>query len=229
MKILMIGAGGIGSYLLPVMLKSFPDAQVELWDADKLEERNLDRQQFSESFVGQPKALALVDMLPKDMQHRVYSVVSWFTDASVPATESPDVIIACPDNHMARYAAICLAKELFIPAILAGNDYFDSQADLFLPELEGTKFDVLVRHPEIATDKEGSPTTASCTGEAQEATPQLALANQRAAGHVLHLLANLPAFLAAIKKGGGRVTEEMKAFPISISTTRYSVETLHLS
>lgn len=56
----IIGAGGVASYLLPVLIKTFPIPNLWLRDADKLEERNLDRQLFSPDQIGQFKAEALI-------------------------------------------------------------------------------------------------------------------------------------------------------------------------
>lgn len=47
-------------------------------------------------------------------------------------------------------------------------------------------FDPIARYPEIATDNSGSP--MSCQGEALESEPQLAIANQLAAGFGNYLI-----------------------------------------
>ena len=59
----IIGAGGVASYLLPVLTKTFPCPKLWLRDADKLEEKNLDRQLFRNDQIGQSKAEALLTLL----------------------------------------------------------------------------------------------------------------------------------------------------------------------
>jgi len=55
--------------------------------------------------------------------------------------------------------------------------------------MRGTPCDPRVYYPDILTDTTGSPIhAAGCTGEAQDETPQLVLANMWAAAHMLHLL-----------------------------------------
>ena len=213
MDIVMIGAGGIGSYFLPLFLKIFKGA-VEIWDHDTLETRNLDRQQFDPKLVGMNKAEALkLSQLPC-FRDRITTVDAWFTDHAV--VNSPvDCIVACPDNHMARKAAMVVAEDRRLPAVIGANGTFDSMAYVFLPDYRGTKVDPRVRYPDILTNKEGSPLT-SCTGEAQEATPQLAFANHRAANQMIQLLFTLSEI------------EENEALPIELSTSRYENSYLSL-
>ena len=183
---LIIGAGGVASYLLPVLLKSFRPEQLTIIDKDVLEERNLDRQMFRHDDIGRPKARALLDnQMIDNTEPHMSSLIEWFSDS----TEIPDTIdciICCADNHEARHAAIHRAKMIGVMAYIGGNEYLDSQAFAFNPSWTGTPKDPLVRYPNIATDHEGSP--FRCTGEAQIASPQLAIANLACAAKLLHLM-----------------------------------------
>ena len=55
----IIGAGGVTSYMLPALKNSF-DLTATIIDGDKLEKHNLDRQLFRNNAVGQYKAVALL-------------------------------------------------------------------------------------------------------------------------------------------------------------------------
>jgi molybdopterin/thiamine biosynthesis adenylyltransferase len=184
---LIIGAGGVASYLLPVLLKTFRPAKLTIIDKDVLEERNLDRQMFHKESIGQLKAQALVEIvhehtpMPDD-----YTILDeWFSEnTTIP--DDIDGLICVADNHEARHATIQRANALSIMAYIGGNEYFDSQAYAYHPEWAGTPRDPLVRYPNIATSHEGSP--FRCQGDAQIAEPQLAIANLSCASKLLHLL-----------------------------------------
>lgn len=214
-NILLVGAGGIGSYFLPLFLKVFT-GNVQIWDKDVLEERNLDRQNFDPKFIGANKASALkLSQLP-EFQSRISVKESWFVeDLSLKEGEF-DVFIAAPDNHMARLAVINTAERYNLPAIIGGNGTFDSMASVFLPHLSDTGADPRVRYPEITTDRSGSP-TEHCTGAAQDTTPQLAFANHRAANQMIQLLFTLKDLM-------DQYNPDTENLPIELSTSRYGNE-----
>ena len=152
----IIGAGGVTSYMLPALRNSF-DLHATIVDGDVLEKNNLDRQLFRNNMVGQHKCVALMKQY--------------------------NVIICAVDNHPARKAAIDAAKMLNTNIVVCANEYHTSQAFYYDPhlanQLDLPMLDPLVRYPEIATDTSGSP--ISCQGIALESEPQLAIANQVAA------------------------------------------------
>lgn len=184
---LIIGAGGVASYLLPVLLKTFRPQSLTIIDKDVLEERNLDRQLFHREAIGTLKAQALIETVhehtpvPDD-----YNIIEdWFSDSTV-LPDSIDAIICVADNHEARKHALQRADDLGIRAYIGGNEYVDSQAFVYHPDWRGGPKDPRTRYPNIETDTEGSP--LRCTGDAQIAHPQLAVANLHCAAKLLHLL-----------------------------------------
>jgi len=204
----IIGAGGVASYLLPVLLKTFRPQSLTIVDKDVLEERNLDRQMFKSEQVGQPKAAALHAIYRDDWlavnEHKTGDtfgiIFDWFTETtSLP--DSVDAIICCADNHMARRAAMLVAMQRGCYAYIGGNEYLDSQAFVFHPDWRGTARDPIVRYPTIDTDETGSPT--ACQGEAQVASPQLAVANLNCAAKILHLMWVYERWLPENSKGFG--------------------------
>jgi molybdopterin/thiamine biosynthesis adenylyltransferase len=184
----IIGAGGVASYLLPVLTRTFPIPRLWLRDADKLEEKNLDRQLFDPGQVGEYKASALLDLIKNSGSppHPAWVADNrWFTEGELPPPEA-DLVISVADNHTARRAAIRAAEEVGIPCIIAGNEYYDSQALWVNPEDHETKYDPFRMYPEWETDTSMNP--VRCTGEALVSTPQLAMANLRCASHILDLM-----------------------------------------
>lgn len=218
---LIIGAGGVASYLLPVLLKTFKPAKLTIIDKDVLEERNLDRQMFDEEQIGESKAAALAEMHTR-MLPKLKPVVikQWFDEATV-IPEDVDTIFCCADNHKARHAAMNVANERNIYAYIGGNEYVDSQALVFHRSFRGTDKDLLRKYPTIATDETGSP--FRCTGEAQEAAPQLAMANMHCAAKLLHLAWVYERWLPTLKIGPAERADINKSLPVEF----YSALTLN--
>jgi molybdopterin/thiamine biosynthesis adenylyltransferase len=224
LKATIIGAGGVTSYLLPALKKSF-DLSVVLFDADKLETKNLDRQLFRNSDVGKYKAEAL--LRANNFRKSEATAVCSFFEEDLLDTEyrlffgtACDVIICAADNHPARRAAIHAAKVMNKPLIIAANEYSTSQAFFYdsMFDLEFPKIDPYVRYPEIETSNAGSP--IRCQGEALESTPQLAIANQVAASFANYLI------WCWFQKGYGHTTDGFN--PIEFQSTLSRMETITL-
>lgn len=217
---LIIGAGGVASYLLPVLLKTFQPKSVCLIDKDILEKRNLDRQLFDAKFIGKNKAEALASIHLRDFLNpsgkdeiKVSVKKEWFTSTTEIPDET-DVIICVADNHLARKEALDRADKALIPCVLGGNEYIDNEAYIYYPQWKGTERDPRIRYPEILTSHDaGSP--LACTGIAQEASPQLAMANSGCAAKILHLLWVWERFRAE-----NELTKEaVDCLPYELSTT----------
>ncbi len=179
MKIAVIGAGGIGSYLVPLLAKTEPDACIEVWDADTLEKKNLDRQLFPARYLGTNKAEALAKL------YRVNAVPVFLR---LPEDlKDCDFVFACPDNMAARKTVLAAADRFNIPAIICGNEYESASSSYYEPAMLKTPLDYRVRYAESINDLSGDP-TKHCTGAEQEKNhPQLAIANQASAAFAMQL------------------------------------------
>jgi molybdopterin/thiamine biosynthesis adenylyltransferase len=209
----IIGAGGVASYLLPVLLKTFKPAKLTLIDKDVLEKRNLDRQLFPESMIGQNKAHAL--RFACGLRGEDTNVIDdWFSQSTT-LPDDIDAIICCADNHEARLAAIDRAAAVGCYAYVGGNEFLDSQAFVYHLAWAGTPRDPLVRYPNIATDHTGSP--FRCQGDAQVAAPQLAVANLGCAAKLLHLMWVYERWLPPLRHQLG--AEALAALPYELNTT----------
>jgi hypothetical protein len=183
MKYLLIGAGGVASYFLPPFMKTFKPDEIELYDGDILEERNLDRKMLKNDQVGTNKAVALAELYG-DLNVKPH----YFSRNDILGYEDslPDVIICMADNHRARSLALEAAEQWGSICLIGGNEYFCSEAYAYHRDWDEA-IDPRVRFPEILTDRSGDP--MSCQGdEAMEAAPQLATANQTCACFLLNLL-----------------------------------------
>ena len=204
----LIGCGGVASYLLPALLRTFRIDRVILQDGDILEERNLDRQLFSPDMIGFNKAEALA------RQHRQFDSIievdpTYYTVGSADLVE--DIIFCLVDNHVARKAVLKAADDALSEVVLGSNEYLSAQAMFYSWAWKGTKLDPRVRYPDINADESGDPTRPeSCQGVAQQNNSQLAMANFGAANYALWMAW----YWYCEHRGGMRVDEIPEYAPI---------------
>ena len=182
----MVGCGGVGSYLLPILLKFIArtGCVLHLHDGDTLEEGNLDRQLFPEECVGLNKAEAMQGLYP-DASIEVHP--EYLTRAFTPDRGS--LMLCCADNHVARKACLEIADRIKGHVIVGANEYTDAEAYYYCSMWGGGHLDPRVYYPEILTDESDDPTRpASCQGPIAEEHPQLVLSNFAAADYVMRLL-----------------------------------------
>lgn len=187
-EIHLIGCGGVGSWVLPALIQIAKSSYIYLWDGDILELRNLDRQLFEFDDIGKNKATALVDRYSPENVTELQAKEEYFHEGSEVGERS--LILCCADNHAARRAALMKADETGSTVIIAGNEYTDADAYIYVPGLmRGGPNDPRVFAPEILTDRTGDPRQpAGCTGVAALERPQLVLANMAASIHMLRLM-----------------------------------------
>jgi hypothetical protein len=192
-NIYIIGCGGVASYLLPILTKVLISVEdkprIHLIDGDILEERNLDRQLFDPDYIGMHKSVAMAEMIRDSyVPDKLVVEEQYFTDGM--EVEPGSLILCCVDNHAARKAVLATADRTLSTVIIGGNEYTDAQAIYYEFGWSGTALDPRVRYPEILTDDRDDPTriATGCTGLVQTVTPQLALANESAANHMMWLM-----------------------------------------
>lgn len=188
LNILIIGAGGVASYLTPVIARlGVIKVNATIMDGDVLEERNLDRQLFPKLMIGQNKAKALVTITNGNTLFRY--IPHYFNPNTIQlANETkPDCVICLVDNKKSRVAIYEWAMEQGHHFITASNELFDASADYVHPDWHKTSLCLLQRFPDLlsSSDEDGG---ISCTGVMGDKFPQLAIANQAAATMALSLL-----------------------------------------
>ena len=178
MNIAVIGAGGIGSYLIPCLVKT--TKEVTILDGDTFEEKNMSRQIFKESDMDRNKAEALAEMYGVKAEGRYFK-----RDSDVESS----IILCCVDNDATRMDLLEHADEENIIVIIGGNETYSSSAMVYRPEWKDTKLDPRVIHPDYAERNGRDPRQPPCNSdEAIEENPQLPLANMMAASLMLKLL-----------------------------------------
>lgn len=98
-SVLVVGCGGTGGYVAEGLCRLLPENwEISLQDHDRVEERNLCRQNFFASDLGKFKSQALAERLSVNYGRAIsYRVVPF-----IHAMNYPQLIIGCVDNAAAR-------------------------------------------------------------------------------------------------------------------------------
>lgn len=184
MKITIVGLGGIGSSILPMVSRmvytnssSIPHT-LSLVDGDSYERKNISRQQFPLTFVGMNKAAAQASKLSCTMGITVRYLTDYLTSENIDShlhNLDPDVILSCVDNNQVRWLLSNwvhnkLSDECCKPILLiqGGNDKWDGSVHAYgISYINGLLRTIgqpiEVRHPNInAGSREGSREHLSC-------------------------------------------------------------------
>ena len=90
-KLLIIGAGGIGSFLIP-LLDRIGEYNITVADPDKVETKNLLYQNYLPLHVGENKAQSMQDI------HNNVSKASPYPILTAKQMEGYDLVVSCVDN-----------------------------------------------------------------------------------------------------------------------------------
>lgn len=212
LKVKVVGSGGIGLSLLPNLLRvlnyscgsyGYEDAEIDLIDGDTFEERNRDRQAFSERGN---KAEATIERFRSEFPNLpMKAVPEYVTEDNLPQLISDgDVVFLCVDNHKTRNMISRYCEKLDnVTIISGGNDYHDGSCQVYirrdgvdrlLPIHADVDGEGKVYHPEIGTPNDKHPNEIKkregCL-ELQATSPQLLIANNMAAALMLNTLHGL--------------------------------------
>ncbi len=181
-KIYIIGAGGVGSWLLPAICLLDEPQNVVIMDGDMLESKNLNRQLFTPDDIGSNKAEALA------AKYHCESIPKYFSPGLMGFHDS-DWLLVAVDNNPARKAALEACDTSGCRCITGANEAFSAEAYYYEPEWRKSPEDPRVYYPEILTDTTDDPRRAAigCTGEVQKSNRQLVSANFMAAALIQHL------------------------------------------
>lgn len=129
-KIKVIGAGGIGGYLLDPLARYLSytgdHCEVTVIDGDKFEERNRERQRYAHGLTNKAEA-AVEDLREEFPKVHFRAKTEYLTEDNViSAIREGDVVFMGVDNHATRKLVADRCKELDdILLISGGNGYTD--------------------------------------------------------------------------------------------------------
>ena len=186
-KIKVIGAGGIGGYLLEPLSRylscSEDSVEITVFDGDRYEERNRERQRFS---ACENKAEHTVESLKEEFPKIHFRAKGQYltSDNIITSIRENDVVFLCVDNHATRKLISDRCSELDnVTLISGGNDYTDGNVIVYLRK-DGTDLtkSPTALHSKIASPQDKNPgtiTDVERSGCEQEAltNPQLLFTN----------------------------------------------------
>lgn len=192
-RIVLIGCGGIGTWLLAPLLRflnaeSF-DGEIHLWDGDHYTAGNAERQEFAYDRIGANKAEVQADVfLAHYPALRLRARAEYVTpENSLEAVRERSLILVAVDNHPARALVARRASALREICVLsAGNEVLDGNVHVTLRRgAKDLTVPLLARHPEIAHSMKGDRAEAGCEERVAKGETQLLVTNFLAAASLL--------------------------------------------
>jgi molybdopterin/thiamine biosynthesis adenylyltransferase len=141
-KVVMIGAGGLGSHSAPALLRKGIGA-LTIFDNDEVDVTNLNRQRFYECDLGKNKAIALVENLQRECifatQLTGYAL-SFDEAVRIGVDLTCEVALCGVDNNPCRVAASRYFRQRQIPVIFTAVSADADHGYVFVQEKKGACF-----------------------------------------------------------------------------------------
>jgi molybdopterin/thiamine biosynthesis adenylyltransferase len=190
MKIVIIGLGGIGSFLSELISKfleyddSIKDKKIVLVDGDIYESKNATRQFFNHLQAGENKAAQKQRELSYKYRSIEFSYISTYVNISNigGVIQEKDVVFLCVDNHKTRRVVSDYCSSLQnILLISGGNELTDGNVHIYFRRNgESITPSLIDYNSEILNSDDRSPEEMSCE-ELSQSLPQLLFTNVGAA------------------------------------------------
>lgn len=192
MKHLIVGCGGTGAWIAQCLAKMLQTGDtLILRDGDKVEKGNLDRQLFRRSDIGKNKAECLMGHAGHGCDATITIDKEYLDSMDLPkwgSDQAPDYIWCAADNNTARLSCLELAdRHPNMMAIICGNETIDAEAYVYHAGWKNSSRDPRQFYPDLMNHDAHDPLRPACTGMAQAANPQLAIANMVAASYAMWL------------------------------------------
>ena len=182
-NIYICGAGGVGSWLTPALCLLVGDpSNIIVVDGDNLEQKNLNRQLFTNEDIGRFKAECLAEKYDCQCINRYFA-------SGMLEIDRGDWIMCCVDNNLGRKEVLATCDATGCRAVFGSNETLSSEAYCYQASWKRSELDPRTYYPEICTDKSNDPRASAigCVEAMQNGKVQLVSANIAAASHMLHL------------------------------------------
>lgn len=168
---ILIGAGGTGSILFPLLFRYLStyyehrddDYSLTVIDGKAVSASKLGRQLFDGRYAGNPKATALIEQYAAD-PNVVIGVPRYLDGSNISGVREGSVVLIAADNFPVRARLEAHAKTLQnITIINGGNEMFDGSLQLYLRRAgEDITPPMSQGHPELLVDDKRDPAALSC-------------------------------------------------------------------
>jgi hypothetical protein len=139
-------------------------------------------------------------------------MTQWF-DTSI-RIEPHSVIWCAADNNQCRMDILAAADRFDCVAILGGNEQYSSEALIYFPAWQGTKYDFRVIYPSAIHDQSGRPMNPCASDVTVAEKPQTVCANFTSACFMLRL------FFAWLDDSGRLTPRHAKDKPVHLRAER---------
>jgi hypothetical protein len=197
--VVVIGCGGIGSWLLSPLLRLLSarkfTGEIHFWDGDRYGLENQGRQEFGSRGLGRNKAEAQGETFR--LQYPALPILAhgeYVTEENaLLAVPEGALVFVAVDNHPARALAARTAGTLRdVCVITAGNEKLDGNVHLLLRRAgRDLTSPLLERHPEIGAIRDGDRALLGCEARIERGETQLLVTNLMAASACLVLFQSL--------------------------------------
>jgi len=219
MNIVVVGLGGIGTYLMDTLCRflnyreDLRPISIMLIDGDEFEDRNIERQTFSE--IGN-KAEMKMEELSNKFRNLSFEFIGEYIVEGPNMFAERDTVLCCVDNHATRKIVNDMCKELNnITLISAGNDYTDGNAQIYARRDGIDMFPSLTDiHAEIKHPEDRNPADLGCMEEVESA-PQLIFANHAAGFCMCMIFYNMLDEEEFFKNKKGEIYFDIKTMAVS--------------
>lgn len=190
MKVKVIGIGGIGTCLLPVLVRflnfSSSGAEILLIDGDRFEEKNRERQCFDR--LGNKAEVTAERLQQQHSRVPLRARPEYVTGSNVVRlVREGDVVFLCVDNHATRKLVSDRCEELDNVVLISGsNELTDGSVQVYVRR-DGQDVTLPLAsdfHPEVQYPKDANPAELGCE-EQLESEPQLLFTNNWVAAIML--------------------------------------------
>lgn len=168
-SVTVIGAGNIGSQLLPLVARMPAVGRVTIVDHDAYEEKNLVSQAITPADVGRPKAVVQAERLREiNPRLRVTALIERVENVPAGALRA-DVVAGCLDSRGSRRFVNRIAWRLGMPFVDAGvqPDGMLARVHVYRPEPAGVCLECLWDDADYAAERE----SFACDGSRVDAAP----------------------------------------------------------
>lgn len=212
LKVKVIGCGGIGSWLVDPLCTflNFTNAssvEITLIDGDAYEERNRERQNFTE--IGPKATVTSVRLQDKFPRLIFWDKPVYLTDANIiEHIRENDIVMVCVDNHKTRKLVSDRAEELENVTIISGGNELTDGNVLLAIRRNGENVTLPLAnkyHPELLNPPDKNPGDEKEKGCAAMVAiePQLVVTNFAVASHMLNELYKV----VAVQDKLGKISE----------------------
>ena len=180
--ITVIGLGGVGSILVERLCRFLNFSQdltadILLVDGDEYEQKNYERQEFSQ--LGNKADIKATELELKYPGLQFDAIEAFINEANVgDVIREGEIVFICVDNHKSRMIINNYCKTMKdVTLISGGNEFEDGNVQIYVrKEGEDLTPDLCAYHPEIADPDDKLPEEMSCE-ELAASDPQLYFTN----------------------------------------------------